>query len=39
MKAINVYYEDDEVEYLEKQKGSKTWKEYFLEISGYKRGE
>ncbi|MDE1834921.1 MAG: hypothetical protein KGH64_06310 [Candidatus Micrarchaeota archaeon] len=36
MKAINVYFDDEEISKLEKMKGDRSWKEFILDLAGIK---
>ena len=41
MKNINIAFEDEQIDFLEKDKevvGCKSWREYFLEKAGYSEG-
>lgn len=37
MKTLNITFEDSEYELLAKRKGSKPWREYFLELAKQNR--
>lgn len=39
MRTINTTFEDDEIKFLEEKKGKVSWREFILNLAGYKRGE
>jgi len=37
MKTINITFEDEEIEYLLQKKGDVAWRQFLLNLIGYKK--